>query len=118
MASTLLTTMSSGHGGRVDLAEHDRGPRRSGPAGSGSEPSTTCSSRSAAADLLQRGAERVDQLVREVPDEADGVGERVLPAVGGLGAADGRVEGGEQRVLDQHAAPVSAFSRLDLPALV
>ena len=52
-------------------------------------------------DLLERRAERLDQLVRQVPDEADGVGQRVDPAVARRGAARGRVEGGEQRVLDQ-----------------
>ena len=34
-------------------------------------------------DLLQRGAERLDDLVRQVPDEADRVGEGVDPPVGG-----------------------------------
>ena len=32
--------------------------------------------------LLERGPEGVDELVRQVPHEPDGVGERVLPAVG------------------------------------
>ena len=36
-------------------------------------------------DLLQRRAERLDELVRQVPDEPDGVGHRVDPAVGGRG---------------------------------
>ena len=53
-------------------------------------------------DLLERGAEGLDQLMRQVPDEADGVGQGEDPAVGGAGSAGGRVEGGEQRVLDQH----------------
>ena len=53
-------------------------------------------------DLLQRRAERLDQLVREVPDEPDGVGHRVDAAVGGRRTTRGRVEGREQRVLDQH----------------
>src|SRR5690606_27960744 len=38
-------------------------------------------------DLLQRGAERLDELVGQVADEADGVGEGVDPPVGGLGPA-------------------------------
>ena len=59
-------------------------------------------------DLLQRRAERLDQLVRQVPDEADGVGQRVRPAAGGCGPAHGRVERGEQRVLDQHVRARSA----------
>jgi len=37
-----------------------------------------------------------------VPHEADRVGERVDPAVLGRRPPGGRVEGGEQRVLDQH----------------
>src|SRR5256886_5269617 len=57
------------------------------------------------ADLLQRGAERLDELVRKVPDEPDGVGERVDPPVAGTGPAGGRVEGGEQRVLHQDTGP-------------
>ncbi len=54
-------------------------------------------------DLLQRRAERLDQLVRQVPDEADGVAHRVDAAVAGLGAPGGRVQGREQRVLDEYA---------------
>jgi hypothetical protein len=57
------------------------------------------------ADLLQRRAERLDQLVRQVPDEAHRVGQRVDPALGGAGLAGSGVQGGEQRVLDQHAGP-------------
>ena len=52
-------------------------------------------------DLLQRRAERLDDVVRQVPDEPDGVGERVHPAVGRRRPAGGRVQGREQRVLDQ-----------------
>jgi hypothetical protein len=51
--------------------------------------------------LLQRRAERLDELVGQVPDESDGVGERVRPAVRGDGAAGRRVEGCEQCVLDE-----------------
>ena len=54
-------------------------------------------------DLLQRRAERLDELVRQVADEADGVGHRVDPAVGGRRTPRGRVERREQRVLDEHA---------------
>ncbi len=56
-------------------------------------------------DLLHGGAERLDQVVRQVPDEADGVGQGVDPAARRLRPAHGRVEGGEQRVLHQHARP-------------
>src|SRR6478609_3337667 len=55
------------------------------------------------ADLLERRAEGLDELVRQAADEADGVGERVDAAVLGLGAAHRRVEGREQLVLDEHA---------------
>ena len=54
-------------------------------------------------DLLQRRAERLDQLVRQVPDEPDGVAHRVDAAVRGGRTPRGRVERREQRVLDQHA---------------
>lgn len=70
-------------------------------------------------DLLQGGAERLDQLGRQVPREADGVGQHERPAVVEFTAAGGGLQGGEQRVLHQHPrAPVSALSRLDFPALV
>jgi hypothetical protein len=69
-------------------------------------------------DLLEGRAEGLDKLVGSCPDEADGVGEGVLAAVGGLGAAHGRVEGGEELVLDEHPGPVSRLSSEDLPALV
>ena len=55
------------------------------------------------ADLFERRAEGLDELVRQVAHEADGVGQRVHAAVGGLGAADGGIERREQRVLDEHA---------------
>ena len=54
-------------------------------------------------DLLQRRAERLNQLVRQVPDEPDGVGQREDASVRGLRASGGRVDRGEQRVLDEHA---------------
>ena len=68
--------------------------------------------------LLQRRGERLDQVVRQVPDEADGVGQRVDPAVV---VCARRVVG--SRVANSASststpAPVSRFSRLDLPALV
>ena len=40
--------------------------------------------------------------MRQVPDEPDGVGQRVDAAVGGTRPAGGRVEGGEKRVLHQY----------------
>ena len=49
--------------------------------------------------LFQAGAERFNQLVRQIAHEADRVGQGVGAAVFGLGGADGRVERGEQDVL-------------------
>ena len=60
--------------------------------------SMTCSSRSASADLLERGAERRDQRVRQAIDEADGVGHQQLAAVRQPHLADQRIERHEQRV--------------------
>ena len=52
-----------------------------------------------AGDLLERGAERVDQLVGQLVDEAHGVGDDRGLAVAQLHLARGRVEGREQLVL-------------------
>ena len=70
-------------------------------------------------DLLQRRAERLDELVRQVPDEADGVAHRVDPAV--ARSCVRRVVG--SRVANSASststpAPVSRLSSEDLPALV
>ena len=51
--------------------------------------------------LLQRGPERLDQLVGQLADEPDGVGEEHRLAAGQGEAADGGVEGREQPVLHQ-----------------
>ena len=96
-----MNTSCSGTDERVDLGEHD--PHRvdlGHRVGVGGVDDVQ--DQVAAGDLLQRRAERLDQLVGQVPDEADGVGERVLAPVGGLGPAHRRIQGGEQRVLDQH----------------
>ena len=52
---------------------------------------------------LERGLERLDQLVGQLAHEADGVGEQHRLAAGQVEAAGGGVEGGEEPVLDQHA---------------
>ena len=52
--------------------------------------------------LLEGRREGLDQVVRQVPDEPDRVGEGVDPAVGGRRAPGRRIERGEQRVLHQH----------------
>ena len=54
------------------------------------------------ADLLQGRAERLDELVRQGPDEAHGVAEGVGAPVRRLRAPDRGVQGREQRVLHQH----------------
>ena len=54
--------------------------------------------------LLQRRLERLDQLVGQLLDEADGVGEQVV-AAGELEAAGGRVEGVEEPVPDPDLGP-------------
>ena len=70
------------------------------------------------AHLLERALERLDQLVRQLVDEADRVGERRPSPLGQAQPAHGRIERREQLVLDQHAGWVSAFINVDLPALV
>jgi hypothetical protein len=56
-------------------------------------------------DLLQRRLERLDQVVGQLGDEPDGVGEGGRPPARQLEAPGGRVEGREQLVLDQHPGP-------------
>ena len=63
-----------------------RGARRSG-----SEASTTWTIRSASDRLLERRLERLDELMRELADEADRVGDEVAAAAVAVGAG-GRVE--------------------------
>jgi hypothetical protein len=67
--------------------------------------------------LLERRREALDQLVRQAADEADRVGHEVAAPVE-LEAARRRVERLEQAVVDGDAAPVSAFSSVDLPTFV
>ena len=68
--------------------------------------------------LLERRGERVDQLVRQLADEADGVGEQVRAAAD-LERARRRVERVEEPLAPRPtSAPVSAFSSVDLPAFV
>ena len=52
--------------------------------------------------LLERGAEGGDQILRQVADEADGVGDDDLALLGEAQAAAGGVERGEELVLDEH----------------
>ena len=69
------------------------------------------------ADLLQGRAERLDELVREVAHEADGVGQRVDPAVGCLRATDGGIERREQRVLDEDSRAREPVEKARLPGV-
>ena len=54
--------------------------------------------------LLQRGAEALHEIVRQLADEADRVGQQHLLAVGQFHAARAGVERGEELVLRQHVA--------------
>ena len=101
-ASALLTTMTSW----TSVASTSASTARTAeiwPSGSGCEPSTTCSSRSASATSSSVERNASTSWCGSCADEPDGVGERVEPPVGGLGAAHGRVEGREELVLDEHA---------------
>jgi hypothetical protein len=55
--------------------------------------------------LLQGRAEGLHQLVRQVGDEAHGVGQDRRAAVGQADGPQGRVQGGEQHVLGQRIGP-------------
>ncbi len=55
--------------------------------------------------FLQRRAERLDELMREVPDESDSVGQRARHAGRQPGLAHSRIERGEQRVVHQDVRP-------------
>ena len=67
--------------------------------------------------LLERGGEGVDELVGQLADEADGVGQQVVAPVD-LERAGGGIERVEQPLATPTSAPVSAFRSVDLPALV
>src|SRR4029453_2412818 len=56
-------------------------------------------------DLLEGRLERLDQIVGQLGDEPDGVGEGGRPAARQLQAPGGRIEGREQLVLDQDSGP-------------
>ena len=89
------------HVGGVDVGEH--GAHRGDLAlGVGVRAVDDVQQQVGLGDLLERGAERLDELVRQRAHEADGVDERVEATVGRLGPAHGGVEGREQLVLDEH----------------
>ncbi len=95
-------TMTSRTSVGVDVGEH-RAHRRDLALGVGVRAVDDVQQQVGLGDLLERGAERLDELVRQGAHEADGVDERVEPPVGRLGPAHGGVEGGEELVLDEHA---------------
>ena len=68
---------------------------------SGAEASATCSDQVGLQRLLERGGERLDQLVGQLADEPDGVGEQVR-APADLERAGGRVERVEEAVAHPH----------------
>ena len=94
-------------------------PRSSWPSGSGSRAVDDVQDQVGAGDLLQRRAERLDQLVRQVPDEADRVGQGEGPPVRGR-APCGRSGPSVANSASSTStpAPVSRLSSEDLPALV
>ena len=61
------------------------------------------------ARLLERGAERRDEMVRQLADEPDGVGEQHVRVLAEIDLARQRVERREEAVLDEHVrAPRSS----------
>ena len=68
--------------------------------------------------LLERGAERLDELVRQLADEADGVGEQVRCARRSRTSGWSGSSVWKRRSRTPTSAPVSAFSSVDLPAFV
>ena len=58
--------------------------------------------------LLQGGAERLDQFVRQIGDEPDGVGQDGAPPGRQIERPHRRIEGREQLVLGHHRRPGSA----------
>ena len=101
--SALLMTTSSGTSRARRRRRAPRGPRPAAPRGRRREPSTTCRIRSASAtsSSVERNAS-TSWCGRWRTKPTVSV-EGVDATVGGLGPADGRVERGEQRVLDEHA---------------
>ena len=54
-------------------------------------------------DLFKGGSEGLDQVVRKVPHEADRVRDGAVPTARQVQPSHGRIQGREQRVLDEHA---------------
>ena len=107
---TLVDHNDLGHLGGVDVGE-DRPDGSELPFGVRVRAVHHVQDQIGAGHLLQGGAERLDELMREPPNEPDRVGQRELAAAGGRRLADSRVEGGEQGVLDEHAGPGKAVEQ-------
>lgn len=68
-------------------------------------------------DLLERGAERLDELRGKGPHEAHGVRQGVADAVRGLRLAHRGVQGGEQGVLHEHTGVRESVQQGGLPGV-
>ena len=81
--------------------------------------STTCNQEPSLPGLFECRLERGDQMVRQLADETDRVGEQNLAQVRDVPLPGARVERGEEFVLDVDVRlPVSAFISRLLPAFV
>ncbi len=100
--SALLITSSSGTRVGVDLVEH-RADGFDLLLGLGRRRVDDMDEQVGVFDHLEGGAEGLDQLVRELADEPDGVGQQHRLTAGQRQPPRPRVEGGEQAVLDEHA---------------
>ena len=102
MRSALLTTTSSG----TDAAPISHRTVRTASIcawGSGAEPSTTWSEQVHPGHRLEGRAERLDQLVGELSDEPDGVGEQHRLAPGQRELAGARVQGDKEAIRGRHS---------------
>ena len=68
--------------------------------------------------FFEGGAERRDQRMRQPIDEADGIRQEQLAAVGQPDLAQQRIEGDEQRIGCDRRSFVSRLNSVVLPALV
>ena len=106
-----------GHVTRADLGEH-LADRRDLRLGFRVGPVDDVHDQVGVGGFLQRRPERLHQLVRQVPDEPDGVGEGECPAVGVRARRTAGSSVANSASSTSTPAPVSRLSRLDLPALV
>lgn len=78
----------------------------------------TCSSRSAYCSSSSVALKGLDEMMRQLGDEADGIGQQDLQMIRHLQAAGRRVQRVKQPVVGRDARAVRALSRVDLPAFV